>query len=164
MASSSWSRRLVHEFFIKTLRFYPHSIQEFIDYYMHMLESLASLPNFVCFEPRQPVLRGLVPRARAVLFTFFENPRLYSRHVAVLALHPFRFRLSHTLRCCNQGFDLLKLFLRLSGIRTVGFHRSFRDSESFSKKLKEEFPDIKVYGSQSYDAFRRVVKASSASL
>lgn len=150
----------IAEFYIKVLHTYnkPELLRQFIEHWINILSTFVIKENFVTFEPTVPILKDLVPNARAVLVQTFPNKVVYGNpHISVIALFPFRVRYKHTTRCCSEGFEMLRFYLEITGIKIVGFHK-VQNYDKLSEQLRQCIPNLQIYGPRSISSFFKIAR------
>lgn len=153
----------IQESLFKVLKCYGKSDETrlFIKKWLQMLYCYTSDRDFITFEPNPPVLSTLVPNAVAIMVIPYSSSKIpfRFRYLSIFPLFPFRIQMKHTDMPCQNQSDFLKLYIKLSGIRMIGFHSMTFQERSISEQLKKEFPYLKIYLSRSiYDFKRKLVR------
>lgn len=133
-------------------------MERFVQRWFQLLEMYSTKSNFVSFDPQTPFLNHLVPNAVGVLVVPFHNQPLPCRlrHVSVIPLYPFRINYTINVECSRDGFELLSLYLKATGIKWVGFFNLPPTLLKRIPELQEAFPNVKIYGPSSFSSFKAV--------
>lgn len=157
------AKPLIAEHFFKVLRTSEKTedIQSFITRYLNWINSYCQQDGgFIGFDPSLPVPHHLVFRAQALLIVPFSNskPSYVPPHTSVFPLYPFRVVLQKDNAPCEDSLTFLTLYLEIMDIRLVGLYRmKMHQQAKITAHLKETFPDIEVYGSNSFSYFKQRV-------
>ncbi|GFR22022.1 uncharacterized protein TNCT_426861 [Trichonephila clavata] len=153
---------LVAERYFRLLRGYNQLdlLQRFMQRWMDLLFMYSSQTKFVSFDPNTPILERLVPMAVGVLVVFFPNtiipPGL--KRISIFPLYPFRIQYTSHTECSRDGMEMLYLYLKLTGIKTIGFFKVPLSTQHHKliPELQQLFPHLHIYGSSAFNNFRTV--------
>ena len=102
----------VQDHYFRLFRFYnkPDETKYFIKRWLEFLRSYSELKEFVSFD--RPVLKRLVPRAKAVILIMFPNVPivLNSPFLSVFPYRPFRVKLETRDICPDVGLEFLHMY------------------------------------------------------
>lgn len=150
------AKSVVSESYFQVLRHCdkPDLLQHFIERWLEILKNYSGIPAFIAFESRVPLLNQIVPHAVGLLVVSFDNDVRRLDDISVIPLYPFRVKLQYNNICCREGIEMIHLYLQLTGIRYVGFHYKVREfANRPMRELSSTFPDVTVYGPDSYKTF-----------
>ncbi|GFQ73859.1 uncharacterized protein TNCT_248041 [Trichonephila clavata] len=148
---------LVAERYFRLLHGYhqPDLLQRFMQRWMDLLSMYSSQTKFVSFDPPTPILDRLVPMAVGVLVVPFPNtiipPGL--KRISIFPLYPFRIQYTSHTECSRDGMEMLYLYLKLTGIKTIGFFKVPLSTQHHTliPELQQLFPNLHIYGSSTFN-------------
>lgn len=151
---------LIVEHYFKVFRCYAKQdiYQLFIQRWLELLFMYCNLKHFVNFEPSVPVLRHLSPSATAILITpnYYMRPQYTPPYMSVFPYSPYRIVFEHKDEFCQNSLEFLHLYLDITDIRLVGFYQMSYKEHEIIADLQKKYPDIVLYGSKSFNSFKRV--------
>ncbi|GBN19689.1 hypothetical protein AVEN_261775-1 [Araneus ventricosus] len=133
-------------------------MERFMERWFSLLETYSKRSHFVSFDPPEPILNRLEPDAVGVLVVPYQNHRIPCRlrHVSILPLYPFRIHYAINVECSRDGFEMIRLYLKATGIELIGFFGVPIAPQKMIPELREAFPKVKLYGPDSFSSFRAV--------
>lgn len=133
-----------HYFSLFLLHHKPSLVKEFINKWICFLEIYSQMKNFVCFKDDFPVLRNLNPAATSLIIVPFEKENEWFSNTSVFPICLFGVCLKDQLIYCKEGLDLLLLYIKISNVKTIAFHRYFQH-EKIMVTIKSFYPHIQCY-------------------
>ncbi|KAG8172722.1 hypothetical protein JTE90_003911 [Oedothorax gibbosus] len=135
-------RITIAEHFFRLFRDKTSSTQVLYQKWISLLEMYSTMPRFVSFDPRDPMLHRLVPNAIAMLIVPFQNTEapFGLKQVSIFPLYMFRVNFTTHAECCKEGKEILQMYLQLSGIRRIGLFK-VKDI-SLIKDLLQAIPEL----------------------
>ncbi|GFS69723.1 uncharacterized protein TNCV_4823621 [Trichonephila clavipes] len=117
----------VAEQYFRYLREYnqPDLLKRFMQRWMDLLSMYSSQTKFISFDPPTPILKRLIPMAVGVLVVPFPNTLIRPglKRISIFPLYPFRIQYTSHTECSRDGMEMLCLYLKLTGIKTIEFFK-----------------------------------------
>ncbi|GFU47108.1 uncharacterized protein NPIL_416771 [Nephila pilipes] len=156
------AQNVIVERYFRLLRGYhqPDLLQRFMQRWTDLLSMYSTQSKFISFDPPIPLLHRLEPLAIGVLVVPFPNtlvpPGL--KRITIFPLYPFRIQYTSHTECSRDGMEMLSLYLKLTGIRTIGFFKvsPTTQHQKIIPELQQSFPHLRIYGSSAFNNFRTV--------
>ncbi|GFW94133.1 uncharacterized protein TNCV_1978731 [Trichonephila clavipes] len=152
----------VAEQYFRYLRDYnqPDLLKRFMQRWMDLLSIYSSQTKFISFDPPTPILEHLIPMAVGVLVVPFPNTLIPPglKRISIFPLYPFRIQYTSHTECSRDGMEMLCLYLKLTGIKTIGFFKIPLSTQHHKliPEIQQSFPDLHIYGSAAFNNFRTV--------
>ncbi|GFX56573.1 uncharacterized protein TNCV_5034921 [Trichonephila clavipes] len=149
----------VAEQYFRYLRDYNQQdlLKRFMQRWMDLLSMYSSQTKFISFHPPTPILKRLIPMAVGVLVVPFPNTLIPPglKRISIFPLYPFRIQYTSHTECSRDGMEMLCLYLKLTGIKTIGFFK-IHLSTQHHKLIPELQQSLHIYGSAAFNNFRTV--------
>ncbi|GFS30445.1 uncharacterized protein TNIN_160221 [Trichonephila inaurata madagascariensis] len=152
----------VAERYFRFLRGYnqPDILQRFMQRWMDLLSMYSSQAKFFSFDPPNFILERLVPMAVGILVVPFPNTLIPPglKRISIFLLYPFRIQYTPHTECSRDGIEMLCLYLKLTGFKTIGFFEVPLSTQHHKliPELQQSFPHLHIYGYSAFNNFRTV--------
>ncbi|GFU07172.1 uncharacterized protein NPIL_189901 [Nephila pilipes] len=157
------AQNVIVERYFRLLRGYhqPDLLQRFMQRWTDLLSMYSTQSKFISFDPPIPLLHRLEPltSSRRVGGPVSQHPRSSrsETHYCFPSV-PFSNQYTSHTECSRYGMEMMSLYLKLTGIRTIGFFKvsPTTQHQKIIPELQQSFPHLRIYGSSAFNNFRTV--------